>query len=335
LREEPWESGWFARRVQDILIVMDEASSFEQACAQDAFPCPVCGYDLRVQIAEGRRQGTQESRCCECGAAISHHQLSDNVRLLCEGRTPLLAFFLVPVDLIRLSFPRRRLTKREPSPWQAARAARVLTVGVPLWLLSAALLCIFVSILARVTFIPTCVPTRDPPFTVDAATAVGDFSLNHPCALVGIALFTSAFAVAALVLMFLLRRQHPIRTEGVVQQMSAHAIRRTAYAMSPVFCCLILGATVTLGVLTWQSIGGDSWASEGSLVPFFLWLFLPFFLLRLARAGYADGGRDGSAHYVLCGVLAVAAWFVWIMLLGELLLGKNVGNIFHALYLRW
>ncbi|MFH1749074.1 MAG: hypothetical protein ABIG44_18745 [Planctomycetota bacterium] len=41
----------------------------------EAFPCPVCEYDMRVQVARAEREGKSESRCPECGKVIKHNQL--------------------------------------------------------------------------------------------------------------------------------------------------------------------------------------------------------------------------------------------------------------------
>lgn len=298
-----------------------------------ALPCPFCGYDVRAQVGTGLPKAC--SRCPECGEQVAHVQIEDNLRLLCERRTPLLAFLLVPIDLLQLCVPRQQLARRTPLA-PPRRALRVLAIGLPLWLFSAALLFLFIALLGGVTSVPGCPLDRLPPFTAKACQDVY-FHLTVPKALTAAILFVTAFPVAAVVLMGSLALLRPVGPLGQVQYMRSHALRRAAYLAAPVFLLLLGCAAGTACQLQNES----TWYLPIWVFPlspttchfYFVWAVAPALVLRALRAGYADGREPGAFAYLGCTALAGLAWFVWFAGLGYVVAQENVGALLRLLFL--
>lgn len=201
--------------------------------APETIPCPFCGYDLRGHKSVDRSARRTQSRCPECGEAVDHEQIVDRLPLLCERRSPLLAFFLVPIDLLQLFIPRLRLSERAPLGPVRARGRRGILLGLPFWLLLSVVLFVWVSLLELVTFIPGCEPERANPLAWDAMADVADYTLKTPDAGLSIALFISAFLMAALVLIASLMRLRPVSQRGQVPLRTVHGLRRAMYVASP------------------------------------------------------------------------------------------------------
>jgi hypothetical protein len=293
------------------------------APADESRPCPFCGYDLRGQPAAREAAGSA-LRCPECGETVDRWQLVDRLPLLCEGRSPLLAFFLVPVDLLQLCWPRWRLTRRRRlGAAPHGRGLRVLTVGLPLWLMSAALL--FVAARASITLSVTMY--RIPPLSIDMLRLICGWITRAPMVGIAWALFASAFGIAALVFAATLA-QRPTRAAG---QLRTLAVRRAAYVFGPVFAILVVCAGVFLYEGETLSVLLDSRMSKFVLPC----LAIPACMIRAGRAGFADRGGKGVWLYLGCFGLAVVAWMIWFAGLGALLTRRGPDFLLKMVYFGW